>query len=40
MQGLLRHFRHEIEDRIDNYKAANPEIAVRKFESYKNLASH
>lgn len=40
VQGLIRQFRHEIEDRIDNYKAGNPEIEVRKFESYKNLASH
>ena len=40
VQGLIRQFRNEIEDRIDNYKASNPEISVRKFESYKNLASH
>ena len=35
VQGLIRSFRHEIEDRIDNYKSENPEINVRKFISYK-----
>lgn len=34
VQGLIRHFRHEIEDRIDSYKAENPELAVKKFVSY------
>ena len=24
IQGLIRHFRHEIEDRIDNYRANKP----------------
>ncbi|MEE9347326.1 MAG: NADH-ubiquinone oxidoreductase-F iron-sulfur binding region domain-containing protein, partial [Robiginitomaculum sp.] len=24
IQGLIRHFRHEIEDRIDNYRAGKP----------------
>ena len=34
VQGLIRHFRHEMEDRIDSYKAENPEVNVRKFVSY------
>jgi NADH:ubiquinone oxidoreductase subunit F (NADH-binding) len=34
VQGLIRHFRHEIEDRIDSYKADHPENNVRKFISY------
>lgn len=34
VQGLIRHFRHEIEDRIDSYKAENPELGVKKFVSY------
>ena len=24
VQGLIRHFRHEIEDRINNYRAGKP----------------
>lgn len=36
VQGLIKHFRHEMEDRIDDYKSENPEINVRKFFSYKN----
>lgn len=31
VQGLIRHFRGEMEDRIDTYKAENPEMpALRK----------
>lgn len=36
VQGLIKHFRHEMEDRIDDYKSENPELNVRKFFSYKN----
>ncbi len=25
VQGLIRHFRHEMEDRIDDYKAEHPQ---------------
>merc|ERR1719230_1540061 len=35
VQGLIRQFRPEIEDRIDTYKAENPEFDVPKFVSYK-----
>lgn len=35
VQGLIRSFRHEIEDRIDSYKADNPEFKEKKFISYK-----
>ena len=35
VQGLIANFRHEIEDRIDSYKAENPEFSDRKFISYK-----
>ncbi|RZO68365.1 MAG: NADH-quinone oxidoreductase subunit F, partial [Parvularculaceae bacterium] len=28
IQGLIRHFRHEIEDRINTYRADRPHIAV------------
>lgn len=34
VQGLIRHFRHEMEDRIDDFKAENPERDVRKKYSY------
>ena len=40
VQGLIRHFREEIEDRIDSYKAENPEINVRKFISYQPAGDH
>ena len=36
VQGLIRQFRDEMEDRIDDYKSENPEFADRrKFFSYK-----
>ena len=33
VQGLIKHFRHEIEDRIDAYHAKNPKIGhdIRSF---------
>lgn len=34
VQGLIRHFRHEMEDRIEDYKAEHPENNVRKTFSY------
>lgn len=34
VQGLIRHFRHEMEDRIEDYKAEHPERNVRKKYSY------
>lgn len=34
VQGLIRHFRNEMEDRIDSYKAEHPENNVRKMASY------
>ena len=40
VQGLIRHFRGEMEDRIDSYKAEHPEIDVRKFVSYSAPAHH
>lgn len=40
VQGLIRHFRNEIEDRIDSYKAEHPENNVRKFVSYSAPAHH
>lgn len=40
VQGLIRAFRHEIEDRIDSYKAENPEFTERKFFSYKPHDGH
>ena len=40
VQGLIRSFRHEIEDRIDSYKAENPEFTERKFISYKPSSDH
>ena len=38
VQGLIRTFRNEIEERIDNYKAEHPEFDERKFISYKPAA--
>jgi NADH:ubiquinone oxidoreductase subunit F (NADH-binding) len=41
VQGLIRSFRSDIEDRIDSYKADNPEFEnQRKFLSYKPTADH
>jgi len=41
VQGLIRSFRGEIEDRIDSYKAENPEFDnERKFISYKPTGGH
>lgn len=40
VQGLIRQFRGEIEDRIDSYKAENPEFDEKKFISYKPLSEH
>jgi NADH dehydrogenase (ubiquinone) flavoprotein 1 len=41
VQGLIRQFRGEIEDRIDSYKAENPEFENdRKFISYKPMGGH
>jgi uncharacterized protein YeeX (DUF496 family) len=34
VQGLIRSFRSDMEDRIDSYKAENPEFNVKKFVSY------
>lgn len=34
VQGLIRHFRDEMEDRIEDYKAEHPERNVRKQISY------
>ena len=40
VQGLIRAFRNEMEDRIDDYKAQNPEIDVKKFVSYAQKSLH
>jgi NADH dehydrogenase (ubiquinone) flavoprotein 1 len=41
VQGLIKNYRHEIEDRIDSYKAEHPEQKeTKKFLSYKNVESH
>jgi NADH dehydrogenase (ubiquinone) flavoprotein 1 len=40
VQGLIRHFRDEMEDRIDSYKAEHPENNVRKFVSYAPSGGH
>jgi|Transcript_5303 NADH dehydrogenase (ubiquinone) flavoprotein 1 len=40
VQGLIRQFRGEMEDRIDTYKAENPEFEERKFVSYKPHGQH
>lgn len=37
VQGLIRAFRDEMEDRIDNYKAEHPEINQRRFISYEPI---
>ena len=34
VQGLIRNYRNEMEDRIDSYKAEHPEMNQRKFVSY------
>ena len=34
IQGLIRHFRHEMEDRIEDYKSEHPERGMRKKISY------
>lgn len=40
VQGLIRAFRNEMEDRIDSYKAEHPEINQRKFLSYPPEKHH
>lgn len=41
VQGLIKNFRNEMEDRIEGYKSQNPENNVRKFISYHpHGASH
>jgi NADH:ubiquinone oxidoreductase subunit F (NADH-binding) len=40
VQGLIRNYRHEMEDRIDNFKAVHPEINQRKFLSYPPSKHH
>ena len=40
VQGLIRQFRNEIEDRIDGYKAQHPEFDEKKFISYKPSGEH
>ena len=40
VQGLIRSFRGEMEDRIDSYKAEHPEHNTRKFVSYAPKAHH
>jgi NADH dehydrogenase (ubiquinone) flavoprotein 1 len=40
VQGLIRSFRGEMEDRIDSYKAEHPEINTRKFVSYAPTGGH
>merc|ERR1712178_545516 len=40
VQGLIRNFRNEIEDRIDSYKAEHPEFDERKFISYQKSGGH
>ena len=40
VQGLIRQFRDEIEDRIDGYKAEHPEFDEAKFISYKPTGGH
>jgi NADH-quinone oxidoreductase subunit F len=34
IQGLVRHFRHEIEDRIQNYRNSRPHVASSSWQSY------
>jgi len=39
VQGLIRGFRHEMEDRIDNYRAENPQLpGERKIVSHVPLS--
>ena len=40
VQGLIRQFRGEMEDRIDSYKANNPEFDEPKFVSHKPFEGH
>lgn len=40
VQGLIKNFRGEMEDRIDSYKAEHPEQNVRKFVSYAPTGGH
>jgi len=41
VQGLIRHFRHEMEDRIDDYHAEHPQHKdTRKLISYPPSAHH
>lgn len=41
IQGLIRNFRGEMEDRIDSYKAQHPESnELRKSISYEPTGSH
>jgi NADH:ubiquinone oxidoreductase subunit F (NADH-binding) len=40
VQGLIRNFRGEMEDRIDSYKAEHPEINTKKFVSYSPSSGH
>jgi len=41
IQGLIRHFRDEMEDRIDSFKAENPEgDSTRRFISYEPTGNH
>jgi len=40
VQGLIRGFRDEMEERIDSYKAENPEFDEKKFISYKPMGGH
>jgi NADH dehydrogenase (ubiquinone) flavoprotein 1 len=40
VQGLIRNFRNEMEDRIDSYKAEHPELNTRKFVSYSPPQGH
>jgi NADH dehydrogenase (ubiquinone) flavoprotein 1 len=39
VQGLIRHFREEIEERIDDFHAKNPK-QTRSKASYPKLAAH
>ena len=39
VQGLIRHYRHEIEERIDQYHAKHPKIKVNE-KSHLPLGHH
>jgi hypothetical protein len=39
VQGLIKHFRFEMEDRIDAYKAKHPELLFRH-KSHVPLSAH